>query len=103
MLGVAVGCIGISLEEFCTYYYEEFESIYNAWKEMGDAQERQAWERTRILAAICIQPHVKKKIVPRQLIPLPWDSKKQKPRPEGPELTREELKARFDELKKRLG
>ncbi len=70
---------------------------------MNERQERDSWERTRILAAICIQPHIKKKITPKQLIPLPWDNKKQKPKSDEPELTKEEMKARFEELKKRLG
>ena len=63
------------LEEFSRLYFDEFESICKAWREMKDAQEREAWERTRILAAICIQPHVKEKITPTRLLPLPWDSK----------------------------
>lgn len=33
-------------------------------------------ERARMVAAICIQPHVRKRITPRQLLPLPWDNKK---------------------------
>ena len=102
LLGVAVGCIGLSLEEFGKLYFEEFESICKAWREKNEAQEREAWERTRILAAICIQPHVKKKITPRQLIPLPWD-KEQRKSPKGkPELTAEQQKARFEELKRKL-
>ncbi len=103
MLGIAVGCVGLSLDDFCRLYFEEFESVCKAWREMNDNQERQAWERTRILAAISIQPHVKKKITPKQLIPLPWDNNKQKPKSDEPELTKEELKARFEELKERLG
>ena len=70
---------------------------------MNEAQEREAWERTRILAAICIQPHVKKKITPKQLLPLPWDKGYRKSQPYEPELTAEEQKSRFEELKKRLG
>ena len=45
---MAVGCIRMPLEEFSRLYFEEFESIYKAWREMIDAQERDAWERTRI-------------------------------------------------------
>ena len=99
---MAIGCIGMPLEEFCSLYFEEFENICNAWIEMHEAQAREEWERTRILAAICIQPHIKKKITPKQLLPLPWDSNHRKPQPEKPQLSKEELRARFENLKKRL-
>ena len=91
------------LEEFSRLYFEEFESICNAWGKMKDTQERDAWERTRILATICIQPHVKKKITPKQILPLPWDKDYHKSRSNEPELSVEEQKARFEELRKRLG
>ena len=42
--------------------FDEFESICKAWREMSEVQNRDEWERTRTLAAICIQPHIKKKI-----------------------------------------
>ena len=100
---MAVGCIGMPLGEFSKLYFEEFESICKAWGEMNDAQERDAWERTRILATICIQPHVKKKITPRQLLPLPWDKEQPGHRSTQPELTKEEQKARFEALAKRSG
>ena len=100
---MAVGCIGMPLEEFSKLYFEEFEGIFKAWREMNDAQERDAWERTRILATICIQPHVGKKITPKQILPLPWDKDYRKSRTDEPELTAEEQKARFDELRKRFG
>lgn len=69
---------------------------------MNEAQNRDAWERTRILAAITIQPHVKKKLTPKQLIPLPWDKKTTR-RSEAPKLTAEEKKRRFEEVAHRLG
>ncbi|MBD5262247.1 MAG: hypothetical protein HDS38_08985 [Bacteroides sp.] len=102
MLGTAIGCIGLSLEEFSQLYFEEFESVCRAWQEMYDAQERGAWERTRVLASICIQPHVRKKITPRQILPLPWDRGQHKTISHEPEMTREQQKERFEELKKRL-
>ena len=43
---------------------------------MTESHNRDAWERTRILAAISIQPHIKNKITHKQLLPMPWDDKK---------------------------
>lgn len=73
---MAIGCIGMSRTEFCECAYDEFEHICKAWREMTDSLNREQWERTRLLAAITIQPHIRKRITPRQLLPLPWDQTK---------------------------
>lgn len=70
---------------------------------MTEGQNREAWERARTVAAIIIQPHVKKKITPKQLLPLPWDKKTKTDRGEASQLTAEEKKKRFEELAHRLG
>lgn len=95
----------MSHDDFCKCYYEEFESICKAWREMTEGQNRDAWERARTVATIVIQPHLKKgsKITPQQLIPLPWDKKKRNIRSEAPELTAEEKRKRFEEVAHRLG
>lgn len=72
LLGIAVGCIGMSHDDFCKCNFDEFENIYNAWRDIYDGSVRESWEQTRTLTAICIQPHVKKKITPRQLWQFPW-------------------------------
>lgn len=59
----------------------------------------------RILAAISIQPHVKKKLTPRALLPLPWDrGKNRKPgiSQQTPPLSKEEQRRRFYDLRDRL-
>lgn len=55
-------------------------------------------ERACMVAAICIQPHVRKRIIPRQLLPLPWDNKKSEIRNNATQLTAEERKERFEKL-----
>lgn len=72
---------------------------------MTEGQNREAWERARTVAAIIIQPHVKKRITPKQLLPLPWDKKTKTDRGEAetPKLTAEERKKRFEEIAHRLG
>lgn len=92
----------MSHDDFCKCYYEEFESICKAWREMNEGQNREAWERARIIATIAIQPHIKKKITPKQLLPLPWDKKTPDHRSEAPKLTAEEQQRRFEEVAKRL-
>lgn len=84
---------------------DEFEAVCKAYSDRGDAEFKESWERTRMLATITIQPHVSKKITPRKLLPFPWD----KETPQGdssketPKLTAEEKKERFEKLVDRLG
>lgn len=96
-----MGCIGMTRDDFCKCTYEEFDSICEAWQRMRREDSRDAWERARIMATIAIQPHVKKRMTPRQLLPLPWNSHK----PDGAtspdfnrHLTPEEQRKRFEKL-----
>lgn len=93
----------MSLDDFCSCDYDEFGSICNSWSEMTDTQNREAWERARMIATICIQPHVKKRISPQKLLPLPWDKKKPCAHNKEPELTPEQRRKRFEDLTRRLG
>ncbi len=103
LLGLAVGCIGMSHDDFCKCTFIEFESICRAWRDMTEGRSHDAWDRTRTVAAICIQPHVKRRITPHQLLPLPWDNKPIKRKNTAPELTPEEKQKRFEKITKRLG
>ncbi|MCM1484083.1 MAG: hypothetical protein NC043_07085 [Muribaculaceae bacterium] len=78
-------------------YFDEFEAVCEAWSTLAERQNREAWERTRMLAAICIQPHVRRRVTPRKLLPLPWDNEKTRTQ-EAPELTPEERRQRFTSI-----
>lgn len=93
----------MSHDDFCKCTFGEFESICEAWREMRENNIREEWERSRTIAAILLQPHVKKgtKITPRRLISLPWD-KQITPPNEVPELTAEEKRERYEEVARRL-
>ena len=54
-----------------------------------------------MLAAIVIQPHLKKKVTPQKLLPLPWESTTKKQRGKAQQLTVAESLKRFEELAKR--
>lgn len=103
LLGMALGCIGLSFDDFCILDYEEFESICSAWHENAEAAHRGEWERMRLLAAISIQPHVKKPIPPKKLLPLPWDDARRERKDKKPISTAEEGRKRFEVLIRRLG
>lgn len=102
-MGWAVACAGMSRDEFCTFYVDEFEAVAAEWNKMTEAAERANWERMRLGAAIGIQPHVRRRITPRQLVPLPWDNDERPPRPEAPQLTPEERLKRFETLTAQMG
>lgn len=93
----------MSPEDFCNCEFDEFEAICRAWEEMRDGETRGDWERIRTLAAVSIQPHVRKRVTPRQLIPLPWDRKSRTPTPAAAAQTPEERRRRFEEVVRRLG
>ena len=88
--------MGMSHADFCQLTPEEFQSAYRAWADRAEQQERSAWERTRMQAAITIQPHVKGKITPQKLLPFPWEKEMKKPR-RKPTTAEEDMK-RFEEV-----
>lgn len=58
-MGMALGCIGMSREDFerCTPF--EFYKAWERWAEAKRDAERNEWERTRVLALFAIQPYAK--------------------------------------------
>lgn len=73
MLGIALGCIGMSMKDFCRCTPFEFSSIYKAWQEKIQRQERESWEQTRFLACYMLQPHSKRKLLPSDICRFSWD------------------------------
>lgn len=104
LLGVALGAIGLSYDDFCRLTPEEFEEVYKAFRERSDAEYKDEWVRMRMLATIVIQPHLKRKMTPEKLLPLPWDNVGKKARrDDAPRTTPEEDLKRFEKLLKRVG
>lgn len=99
LYGHAVGSMGIRPDDFWMMTPSEFESVSAAWRVTQNARERGEWERMRTLASICIQPHVKNKLTPRQLLPFPWDDDRQ----ETESLTHDERMRRAEEARRRWG
>lgn len=91
-LGFALGAVGLRLDDFCRLTPGEFGSVIRAWREERESEMHGEWERTRMLATIAIQPHVKGTVTPERLLPFPWERKKE---PEKKPVTREEAHARF--------
>ena len=47
-MGVALGCIHLSLDDFLRLTPEEFDDIYKAYSDDREAVYRSGWEQTRI-------------------------------------------------------
>lgn len=102
-MGAAVGCVGMSVDDFCACDFDEFSGIFRAWQRMRESDERERWEQTRILAWFCVQPHVKKRITPKQLLPLPWDKREGGVCTKKANLTPEQRRQRFERLANKSG
>lgn len=70
---MAVGVIGMSRSDFETATPDEFIAIYDAWNGHEDALLHNGWQQTRWLATVSVQPHIRKRITPHELLPLPWE------------------------------
>lgn len=105
LLGIALGCIRLSYDDFCNMDFQEFAAVYKAYAEQRDFDYKNSWERMRLLAAITIQPHLAKgkKITPEKLLPFPWDKKKVAAAKKAKEITPEQQRRRMEELVKKLG
>lgn len=105
-MGIALGCIRLSYDDFCKMDFEEFAAVYKAYAEQRDADFKDEWQRMRLLATIVIQPHLakNKKITPEKLLPFPWDKTITRKRDDKePKLTPEQQRERMAELVKKLG
>lgn len=91
MLGHAIGVLGMSVSDFESLTPEEFTATCRAWSTYQEDMLHGDWERMRMLATITVQPHVKGKMTPQKLLPLPWERKKAP----AEKLTKEEHKQRM--------
>lgn len=99
LLGIALGCIGLSLADFCVLTPDEWAEVYRNYREMLDEREKLEWERLRLLCAYTIQPHSRKKINPKKMMSFPWDNEKM----ESQNLVSREVgRDRFEKMKQKL-
>lgn len=104
LAGIALGCIGMSLDDFARCTPSEFYAAYTSWQKMRDADRRDSWERMRILGACTLQPYSRKQLQGHDVITLPWDKETDRPQTaRQPQLSREETLARFEAAKQRAG
>lgn len=90
------------MDDFCGLTPQEFEAICKAYHDQRQSDYQNDWERMRMLATICIQPHVKNKLTPHKLLPFAWDNKRKRSKAEQ-SMTAEERQKRMAEMIAKLG
>lgn len=102
-MGYALGCVRLSLDDFCGLTPGEFASVARAHADLEESRHRDDWERMRMLAAMTMQPHVKNKLRPQTLLPFPWEHGRNGGSRAAERVSVEEAKRRRKELMERLG
>lgn len=103
-----MGCMGMSMNDFCRCIPSEFYEAYEAWIEMREAQERGAWERMRMQCLCSLQPYSKDRLRAQDIMRFPWEEESEERRVKSeesssPSLSHEEMMARYREAKQRMG
>lgn len=94
-----MGALGLSLRDFEALTPDEFSAVAAAGKRKGEEE----WERTRALACWMLQPYAGKgkSIMPEDLVRFSWEEEKERERRH--EESVEELRARFERVKRERG
>lgn len=67
--------MGMGYDDFCRMRPSEFREACQAYADKQEREMRNGWEVMRMQATLLVNPWLKKKLTPVQLIPLPWDGK----------------------------
>ena len=109
---MAMGCMGMSMNDFCRCAPSEFHEAYEAWSQMQESRERSQWERMRLQCLCSLQPYSKDRLSPRDIMRFPWEeegeeeegtNEKSPCQERQRELSHEEVMARYREAAKRAG
>ena len=86
---MGMGVLHLSPSAFWEMTFGELSLALEANRETAEMQERFEWERTRWLATIYMQPHLRKgrKLRPKDMMQFPWE----RPKQNAKKLTKEEL------------
>lgn len=106
MLGIAMGCMGMSRDDFGRCTPSEFYAAYEAWHEMREQADRGDWERARMLCLCTLQPYSKKQLRASDIMQFPWDeaeARASSSRSGEKDMSHEEIMERYREAKLRAG
>lgn len=96
-MGLALGSMGMSLDDFCRLTPREMEQ---AWRQWHRTHVEEPWERTRLTALCLLQPWSKKKLRATDVMAFPWDTPR---RSDAHPAQEPSTRQRFEELRRRCG
>lgn len=97
-----MGCIGMSMDDFCRCTPSEFRATWDVWYEMHEQRERSAWERMRMQCLCSLQPYSSKNLDAKDIISFPWDDDVESKK-ETKKIDKEEMMRRYQEAKAAAG
>ena len=65
----------MSLCDFEQLTPDEWRATCKSWHASREEESRERWEQVRWLGTVSVQPHVRKRLSPRDLLHFPWDDK----------------------------
>lgn len=71
-----MGQLGFNVQELYDLTPSMFYNAQSGLFEKWDLEGQNEWERTRWLACVMINPHVKKNLKPTDLTKFPWEKKR---------------------------
>lgn len=95
---MALGCLGLSLDDFCALSPDEFNQVHKAHIDAEIERLHGDWDRMRTQTTYLMQPHFNKQLDAKKLMPFPWEKEQKKKAPSSTEKRRQELAERFKDL-----
>lgn len=103
-MGIALGCIGMSMDDFCRCTPSEFRAVYVEWHELQNLLRRESWERMRMECLCMTQPYSKKRLDVHDIMRFPWEEAGHEREAEAKKSpSRAEIMERYREAKAKRG
>ena len=74
--------VGLSHDDFYRCTIEELEEIFRRWEDRRESDIRTSWEQMRLHAVMTMQPHCKKRLNAKTILPFPWEAEPKTPKAE---------------------
>ena len=73
-MGMAMGCVGMCLNDFCRLTPSEFTAVFEAWQQKETYAERRQWEQVRFLSCSILKPYSKRSLELTDICRFSWDA-----------------------------
>lgn len=97
-----MGCMGMSMEDFCRCAPSEFYAAWKAYSTHETRLEQGAWERMRMECLCTLQPYSKKRLRAQDVMVFPWEKAERKTT-SVKTLSHEDMLKRYEEMKRQRG